>query len=193
VRLLRGARGRQRGVTLLEIMISMAVVMVGLLALVRVLSVASKGSASALHFTQGQARAQQVLESISMMPKGILSCLQASADPNTWKNCETQCQNSSGTSGLGGGMAAVQSCIFVSLNLLNQPLVNASLPNAAADTTNQQYTLVFDNNIPDRSSGVTSVTGHVWQVQVTVGWNDDGTATAPFNHRVTFRTDVYRN
>ena len=64
-----------RGTTLLEIMISMAVIMIGMLGLVRVLSVATSGTSTANKFLQAQMRAQLVLEAIRRAPTGMLGCL----------------------------------------------------------------------------------------------------------------------
>jgi hypothetical protein len=102
----------------------------------------------------------------------------ASADAITWKGCETTCQTT-----LGGGANAAQSCVFYTLSTYQQD----------KDSTQQQYAVVFDTSDVNRTSYVQATTSRVYTAQVAVGWNDDGSATAPYQHRVTFRTNLFRN
>jgi prepilin-type N-terminal cleavage/methylation domain-containing protein len=190
----RTSRARQRGVTLLEIMLSMAVLLVGMLGLFRVLSVAARGSSSAQRMTQGQTKAQQFVESIVAMPKAILDCLVTNAASTAWNSCETQCQTL-----LGGYTNAAQACVFTTGTMKSMVQVQIGTPvTMDMDSTSQHYAIVYDASNPAMSTWVQQVpgsAGHLYQVQVTMGWNDDGTAPSqpPYDHRVTLKTDVYRN
>jgi hypothetical protein len=178
----RGRKGRQRGVTLLEIMLSMAVVLAGMLGLFRVLSVTSRGASTAQHVDQAHARAQHLVESISSMPLAVINCLVANT-ANAWGACEATCQGA-----LGGGLAAQQACVFSTASL---PLIKQN-----QDTTRQQYAIVYDAANLERSTSVRPGNGatRLWEVRVTIGFNDDGTAPAapPYDHRVTMWSKIFR-
>jgi type II secretory pathway pseudopilin PulG len=81
---------RQRGATLLEVMISLAVVLGGTLAMVSVLGSSLAGSASAARVDQAEARAQMLLESLRLAPPAALECLAATA-PAEWSRCQAGC------------------------------------------------------------------------------------------------------
>jgi prepilin-type N-terminal cleavage/methylation domain-containing protein len=176
--------GSQRGVTLIEVMLSMAVVLVGMMALFRVLSVASKGSQQSQRNTQGLARAQQIIEAMRLAPPSVLTCLslnQASA----WDNCEVLCRQ------WYGAAASPQSCVFSTLSLNNQNV----------DGTGEPYTLIFDANNPIAgSSWVTNSSqwGLVFDAQVVVGWSDEAqvlpaaTTCGGAVHCVALRTSIFR-
>jgi prepilin-type N-terminal cleavage/methylation domain-containing protein len=168
----------QRGVTLLEVMISMAVVLVGMLGLFRVLGSSIQGSAAARRFTQGQARMQQIHEAIRTVPKVVLDCL--AGNPATqWDTCELLCKNTLGPT------ASPQACVFYTLATAKQD----------QDSGTQQYAVVVDPNDLTRTTRVTStgVSGRVYDVMITVGWNDDGTADAAQpQHRVTARSALFK-
>ena len=55
---------RQRGATLVEVLISLAIVLVGMAGLFRVLASSIAGSTAASRISQAQLRAQLILESI---------------------------------------------------------------------------------------------------------------------------------
>jgi Tfp pilus assembly protein PilV len=171
----------QRGATLLEIMISLAVILVGLLGLFKVLGAAVSGSQSARRITNGTERARHVMEAIRTMPNEILGCLVT--NPATgWAACETLC-----TQKLGPKTAA-QTCVFTTLS-------NAGVDK---DRVNQSYRVVYDAGDASRSSFVKTMgaSGRVYDIQITIGWNDDGTATkkngGPPDHRVTVHSAVLR-
>lgn len=77
---------RARGTTLVEVMISMALVLVGMLALFRVLGTSISGSATASHFSQAELRAETLVEAIRMAPPAALTCLSTTA-PASWSTC----------------------------------------------------------------------------------------------------------
>jgi prepilin-type N-terminal cleavage/methylation domain-containing protein len=176
-------RARQRGMTILELLISIAVVLVGMLGLFKVLAAAQVGSAQAQRFIQAQSRAGQVIEALKGMPTPVLDCL-VGTQVTSWSTCETMCKAKLGPTAL------AQSCLFSTVN----PATNST-----ADRTLQSYALVVDVNDATRSTWVqkAGVSQRVYDVQVTIGWNDDGTATAQPtgnlpNHRMTVRTAVFQ-
>ena len=200
-------RRRQRGVTLLEIMLSLAVVLVGMLALFRVLSVASKGTSRGQRFIQAQARAQQIIENIRTaatygnnvlgMPPGvgasIAQCL-IGYGADQWSICEAQCK-----AALPAG-ASQQACMFVSLNYDNQNI----------DSSQQVYVVVPDPTpfaLDDHTTwlNVSAFSPVELDIQVTIGWNEDdplnpaptlwptaaATPQPPGWHAVTLRSAVF--
>lgn len=175
---MRRAADGARGATLIEVMIALAVVLVGMLGLFRVLSVSVVGSSSAVRFTQAQARAGQILEAIRVAPPAAVSCL-ASKTADQWATCETTCLGA-----LSGVLPSPQACVFTTLSTTSQD----------KDRTNEPYFLVYDTTTPSRSSYVAAggTSGHLYDVQVTIGWNDDNTTTSPPAHRVTFNSAVFR-
>lgn len=80
------AQRRQRGTTLIEVMISMGLVLVGMLALFRVLVTSITGSAAASRFTQAELRAETLLETIRLAPAATLACLSSTASAS-WTTC----------------------------------------------------------------------------------------------------------
>lgn len=177
---------RQRGVTLLEIMLSMAVVLVGMAALFRVLSVASRGSQASQRITQALARGQHVMEAIRTLPPTVLECLVINP-ATSWNNCETLCRTRLGP------VASQEACVFSTLATLGQ----------AQDGTRQQYAVIYDGaNFQDGSTWVlrSGPAGAVYDAQVVIGWRDDD-PTAPLPqaspcggvvHCVTLRASLYR-
>lgn len=172
----RPGRRSERGATLLEILIALAVVLLGVMGLFRVLSAASRGSTSAQQFTQATARARQILEATRMASATVLGCL-AATPVTQWATCEGQCRQEL------GAQASPESCVFATLSANHQ----------ATDRSLQAYQVVFDAGDLTRSSWVRTAgaTGRVYDIQITLGWNDNG-AAAPVQHRVTLRSAVFR-
>jgi prepilin-type N-terminal cleavage/methylation domain-containing protein len=181
----------QRGLTLMEVMLSMAVVLVGMLALFRVLSVASRGSQQSQRFSQALARGQQVIEAMRMTPPSVLDCL-ARNPATSWSLCEAQCRlwyNSTY-----GTNPSPESCVFSSLSAMG----------LQADGTRQSYAVIYDNTsfIPGSSWVMTNAQWKlVYDVQVVVGFNEDNNIDNPLPqasscggaiHCVTLRTSIYR-
>ena len=166
----------QRGMTLIELLISIGVVLVGMLGMLRVLSASVEGSVSAQRFSQGQSRAQEVIEAMRTAPLSTLQCLVQGT--GSWASCEASCKATLGAT------ASPQACVFITLSTLDAQ---------NQDTTNTQYQVVTDNADPTRSSFVTATgqSARIYDLQVTVGWNDDGTAGAP-THRVTMHSAVFK-
>src|SRR5262249_33548643 len=150
----------------------------GMLGLFRVLGSSVQGSIAAQRFTQGQARAQQVMEAIRTAPKPVLDCLNG-AQATAWTPCETLCRNSLGV------QSQASACIFSSVN---------GATGATVDSTLQQYAVIVDGNDDTRSTWVRAagVTQRIYDVQISIGWNDDGTATLPVDHRLTLRSAVFQ-
>jgi Tfp pilus assembly protein PilV len=82
----RTMQRRARGTTLIEVMISMGLVLIGMLALFRVLVTSITGSAAASHFTQAELRAETLVEAIRLAPAATLTCLSATASAS-WSTC----------------------------------------------------------------------------------------------------------
>lgn len=76
---------RTRGASLVEVMISMSLVVVGALALARVLVTSITAGASASHFAQAEARAAVLVETIRLAPAPALACL--AAHTGRWSAC----------------------------------------------------------------------------------------------------------
>ncbi len=168
---------RQRGITIVEVVLTLAIVLIGMLGMFRALTAAIVGSSSAQRMTQAQARLQQVTEAIRSAPANVLTCLSTTAVPN-WAQCEALCRTTLGPA------ASSDTCIFYTLQAANQ----------ATDRTRQQYAVVSDPNDARRRTTqvlLTGLTGRVYDVLVTVGWNDNGTASPP-EHRITMRSAVFQ-
>jgi type II secretory pathway pseudopilin PulG len=162
--------------TLIELLVSIGVVMVGLLGMFKVLSAAVAGGSSAQHLTQARARAQLVVENVKSMPIAVVNCLAASP-PTGWTACEALCKST-----LGAG-ALPEACVFTTLGAVHQ----------GNDASQQAYAVVYDPSDLTRSSWLqpSGASGHLFDLQITVGWNDDGTATAPQKHRVVIKSAVF--
>jgi hypothetical protein len=76
---------RTRGASLTEVMISMSLVLIGTLALARVLVTSITAGATASHFAQAEARAAALVETIRTAPPATLTCLAAHA--GSWSTC----------------------------------------------------------------------------------------------------------
>ncbi|MSP57154.1 MAG: type II secretion system protein [Myxococcales bacterium] len=186
----------QRGVTLLEVMMSMGVIIIGMLGLYKALNSATGSSALANRFSQAQARGQQVIEAIRKAPAtptNIPDCLASAATAASWANCEALCKAALGLN------AAADSCVFTTLANAKQDV----------DRSGQLYQVVFDAADPaGRTSQVITppnvvgapcmgVPCPLYDVQVTIGWNDSGLAAPSSDpnlggHRVSVRQVVWR-
>ena len=167
---------------MIEIMISLVVITIGMLGIYRVLSTSIKGSSTALRYNQAQVRVQQVIEAMRTAPAAVLNCL-AMAPASDWGlpgGCETQCR-----AALGPG-ASAQACVFVTLASSGQ----------AQDPGTQQYAVIYDAADPTGAGSTfvvrTGGTGRVYDVQVTVGWNDDTGGATPPTRRVTMRQAIFQ-
>lgn len=178
-------RRRQRGTSLIEILISLAVVMVGMLALFKTLSTSIVGSATASRLTQAQQRAVLVMESIRVAPKAVLSCLVSTNPAANWTACETTCLTT-----LTGTTKTKDSCTYVSLN-------QGLILKADTDSNAQKYYVVSTNasgpitqvTLPP-SAGLTAA---LYESQVVIGWNDENTdASSNPAHYVVLRSGVYQ-
>ena len=187
---MRRLRRRNRGLTLIEVMISLAVMLIGMMGMFSALGTSIRGTGFASRFSQAQGRAVAIIEAIRNAPASTLTCLNNTAATN-WTTCEADCRSNQ----TGAGATLAQSCIFTAAsfsNVAGPP--SASYVDQRVDRSGQQYALVYSNASPTtyRTSFV-SQTGpgnRVFDIQITIGWNDDGTATNP-NHFVTMRSGVF--
>ncbi len=93
----RGCRHRSKGATLVEVLLSLAIVLGGTLAMAQVLTSSLQGSRSAARIDQAEARAQAILESLRVAPEAALECLQN--HPADWSRCQALCPACSFTVG----------------------------------------------------------------------------------------------
>jgi Tfp pilus assembly protein PilV len=173
---------RARGATLIEILISLAVVLVGMLGMFRTLATSVTGSSTASKLTQAQQRAVLIMEAIRVAPTAALICL-ANTASSGWSSCEATCRDNL-------TLASADACVFTSLTVGNTKL------KAASDVNQQNYFLVTYNgsNLPVAKVGVVGTGGKVYEAQVVIGWRDDnspgGNTVAP-DHAVVLRSGVF--
>jgi type II secretory pathway pseudopilin PulG len=177
------------GATLIEIMISLVIVLVGMLALFKVLSTAVVGSSTASKLSQAQTRAMTILESIRHSPKVALSCLSTTPNPSNWKTCEQTCLSQLTNQ-------KWDSCIYTidRFSVISGPDPTGANPYATGPTGGQFADRNQQNYVVDAKSAVTIAgpNNNVFDVDITVGWNDDGSAsTSAGYHSVRVRTGVF--
>jgi len=199
-------RNRKRGATLIEILISLLLITIGMLGLFATLSSVTYGSSTSNRMAQAQLRAQSIVEAVRLAPDAVLACLATATDATTWAACETTCLSSQNAD-MGGSSyspsATSSPCVFTIGTMVNIPgpkplAVTGANPGQTVDRSNQPYALVFDGTRLGRDTFVTrtGAGGRVYNVQVSVGWNDSGstnvTAGAAGAHAVTLRSGVFR-
>ena len=179
----RYAGRRRKGSTLIEVMISMGIVLVGMLVLFGVLGTSISGSSTASRVSQAETRAITILESIRHSPPLALSCL-AQNIPANWSACEQVCLNALTQQNFDG-------CIYTMsrFSIVHAPGQDMG---QAVDRSLQLYSL---NNY----SGV-HVAGqynNVYDIDVVISWNDNNTdssstvAGTSGYHSVHLRTGVF--
>jgi Tfp pilus assembly protein PilV len=157
----RAARRKDRGTTLIEILISVAVVLVGMLALFQTLGTSVTGTSTASKLSQAQQRAVMVMENIRIAPPEALECLRTTL-PSSWDQCETTCRNHF------AGTATGDACVYKTFQQFK------------TDQSTQKYFLVWQNNPHGNrpGGGISKMTaqgvgGRVYDAQVVIGWNDN--------------------
>jgi type II secretory pathway pseudopilin PulG len=179
---------RQRGTTLIEILISVAVVLVGMLALFQTLGTSVTGSSTASRMSQAQQRAVMIMESIRTAPAEALECLRTTA-PTDWQSCEATCRNHFTALGY---TVTQDICVFKTLTVADL--------RAGSDRSSQRYYLVTENSAQNGRSGggisfvkLAGTGGRVYDAQVVVGWHDnnDGKTDTP-DHFVALRSGVFQ-
>jgi type II secretory pathway pseudopilin PulG len=192
---------RPRGATLVEVLISLALVIVGLAGLLATLSTSSVASSQSSRLSQAQLRAQTILENIRFAPKAALDCL-ASTAANNWVTCESTASNScrmNQTADGGATSVSLSTCIFTATSFSNisaPPIGGTGANNQSLDRTGQAYQLYYNANASQqyRSTFVqnTGAGNRVYDAQVTIAWSDDGTdgGSNP-QHFLTLRTGVF--
>jgi type II secretory pathway pseudopilin PulG len=198
---MRRRQTKQRGATLVEILVSLAIVTIGLLGLFATISSVSYGSSTSSRLQQAQLRAQTIMEALRTAPEATLQCLQANY--GNWGTCETSCVTAQNADMGGFGPANLQSCIFTvdRMSMLPGPgRAGSPTPqDLTRDRSGLRYQLIFDNRHNQaRDSFVrrTGLNNRVYEIQITVGWNDDGSDNINLNqpgvHTVTLRSGVFR-
>jgi type IV pilus assembly protein PilV len=198
---MRRTSNRRRGATLIEILVSLAIVTIGMLGLFATLSSVSYGSSTSSRLQQAQLRAQTIMEALRTAPEATLQCL--AANPGNWGTCEPSCVSAQNMDMGGYGTPNLQACIFTidRMSLLPAPVAGQTGPaaNQSRDRAGLPYQLIFDtrqNGARDSFVRRTGLNNRVYEIQVTVGWNDDGTNTINLDqtgiHTVTLRSGVFR-
>ncbi|MEO6953304.1 MAG: prepilin-type N-terminal cleavage/methylation domain-containing protein [Polyangia bacterium] len=207
-------RGRQRsrGVTLVELMMSLVVIVVGMLAIFRVISTSVVATSTSSRVSQAQARSSTIIEAIRLAPAAAITCLKATA-VSGWATCEVTCKNSQ----TAPGTASPSSCIFTANGVggfatLRGPNTGAAfgapVQTQQYDRLGQQYFLNTNITAPTAGTasaayGGTYVRGagdslRTLEIAITTCWNDDNStnstnasaATTYPNHCVTLVTGM---
>lgn len=186
----RRRRRRARGATLIEILISLAVVLVGMLALFKTLATSVTGSMTASRLTQAQQRAVLVTEAIRVAPKPAIRCL-ASTAASGWAACEAVCRANL----LSGQANKAEACVYTTFDVKDESGCTGCTLAVNEDKTQQSYAVVAAN--PKQPTAVSQVRvsglgSTVYDSQVVIGWRDDNTdpSQAP-DHWVTLRSGVF--
>lgn len=196
---------RDRGVTLLELLMSLVVIITGLLVLFRTLASSVQGSQTSSRSAQAQERAATIIEAIRLAPTNAVTCLINTA-PANWSNCETVCKSLQ-TAGPG---ADASTCIFtpqafgtIKGPTYLDPNTGTNITDQSLDRQGQRYFLVpgvapqnAANPANMRSTYVRLVGDglRTREVVITIGWNDDNTpltvGVTP-SHTVSLATGVF--
>lgn len=115
------ARGRERGFSIIEVMVSLLVLLIGMLGLMKVASVAVQSNQRGQRLDQASVRAQTRLEALRNVPTATLACLEAGSSPSA---CLSTCQSA------GGELQACRTAL-------------AQDADAATDSTGTDYTYGF--------------------------------------------------
>lgn len=159
----------QAGVTLMEVLISLVVIIIGLLGLMKVASVAVQSNTKGLRISHASDKAQARLESLKEVPTATLACLDNGSSPSS---CLSSCTAAGGD----------QKACALALGLTQADPGSGVPYGDDADSTKTQYTYGFLVN---------AVTANIYDIQVVVSFIDDS-ADPPKPVRVVLRTAVYR-
>jgi Tfp pilus assembly protein PilV len=179
---------RSRGTTLIEILISLTVVLIGMLALFKTLATSVTGSMTASRLSQAEQRAVLVNEAIRVAPKAALLCLEQN-ESTAWDTCEATCK-----ANLTSSLATkAEACIFKNFDATDG--CSSCTVKLDKDKTNQLYYLVTKND----KGPVSKVTrwgkvNGVHETQIVIGWRDDNstdTSKTP-DHFITMRSGVFQ-
>ncbi len=186
--------------TLVEVLLSLTLVMIGMLALFRILGSSISGSATASRVSQAQARAVLILENMRNAPASTLTCL-ANQLPSAWAACETDCRNAQTMAS-----APADKCIYLpaSMSTIPGPAMNGfgagfDTSGQAGDRSQQLYGLVYSGTFSDRDTFVrlTGASNRIYEMQVAIGWNDSNVvgviaSSTTYDHVVSFRTGLFQ-
>lgn len=202
-------QSRARGVTLVELMMSLVVIVVGMLAIFRVLSTSVVATSTSSRVAQAQSRASTIIEAIRLAPKEAITCLKGTA-PASWATCENTCKSYQ----TAPATASLSSCIFTpgAFGTLRGPdtgkAFGAAVQTQQYDRLGQQYfynpnvTAPTANMAPAAYGGTYARSAgdalRTLEIAVTVCWNDDNsnrftnasTATHYPDHGVTLVTGM---
>lgn len=195
-------RPRARGVTLVELMISLVVIITGLLVVFRAIGVSVAGSSTSSRVSQAQVRAAAIIEAIRLAPDNALTCLRNTPVVN-WSTCEALCYSLQ----TGGATASRSSCIFTTDSFQYVPGPSAGVATQYADQRNDRLGQSYLLNATGAPALATDPAKYAstyvrqvgdglrtWEAVVTVSWNDDNSnRVAPFpDHSVTLATGIFK-
>lgn len=187
---MRRRQRRARGATLIEIMISMAIVLVGMLAMFSVLTSAINGSSTASRMSQAQMRATTIIESIRTSPALALTCLAGANGTPGWQSCEATCK----------AALTIQSpdaCVY---SMGTGSAYDAILQPNTGSTSGGQVGQSSDRNgqvyfiAPKSRIALAGANSALYDVRVIIGWNDDNSTNTnpqPGYHSMELRTGVF--
>lgn len=179
---------------------SLAIVLVGMLALFRIIGSSIAGSATASRISQAQSRGTLILENMRQAPAAALDCLVAQTAAN-WSTCETACRAAQAMAS-----APADKCIYLTSSMSTIPGPAMATLGAGFETTGQandrsqqQYGLAYTGTFNDRDTfaRLAGTNNRIVEMQVAIGWNDSnqvgaiGAATT-YDHVVSFRTGVFK-
>ena len=87
----------QRGATIIEVLISLVLVVIGLLGVYSAYTASVRASSHGMRLTQATARAERQLEILRNAPAAAIKCLAAGNDPNS---CVSLCCGAMGDGGV---------------------------------------------------------------------------------------------
>jgi type II secretory pathway pseudopilin PulG len=204
----RQTRQRQSGVTIMELLMSLIVIVVGMMVIFRVLSSSVQGGQQSSRVAQAQQRAEAIIEAIRLAPSAAITCLTTTA-PAAWggANCEQTCL--AAQTAYAAGTAKQSTCVFTpdSFLYVPGPTTPVNTPDQRADRQGQKYFFVANKPAPPPTQPATYGTTYVRlvdaalrtaEITITIGWNDDNTPTVtgtgngiPYpNHSITLITGV---
>lgn len=180
-------RSRQRGVTLMELLISLVVIVVGMLVIFRVLATSIASGTASSRVAQAQQRAETIIEAIRFSPALALTCLETTAY-TSWSTCETTCKSSQ----LNAPNTSASTCVYTIGTFSNikgpiatNPAGGAPLTDQTVDRQGQQYFLIGgptpNTPLPVYNSTYVRQVGdglRTAEIQVSVAWNDDNSTAA---------------
>jgi Tfp pilus assembly major pilin PilA len=151
----------QAGLTLIEVMVALLIIMIAMLGLMKVAAVATQSNIRGQRMTQAAAKAQARFEALKGVPKATLDCLAGGSTPAT---CVASCQAAGGET---------EAC----------KLALAVAAGDDVDSTNTQYAYGYLVNV------VPGAANTIYDVTIVVSYQDDS-AYPPRTVQAVFRSAI---